>query len=160
MKKQNLFVGIILIGIGGYFLLRQLRFPILTDFYSWPTLLIILGISFLFYSYISKDYKQLFPGSLLFGLGIHFHGLNHYAFWIDHWAMYPLIISIAFFVRFQKTKSDLLPGLILLIISLFAIFSSNKPGWFRWIDQMAYWIGDFWPAVLILVGIYLLVRKK
>ncbi|WP_226036507.1 LiaI-LiaF-like domain-containing protein [Aquibacillus saliphilus] len=160
MKRQNAFIGYLLIGIGAFFLLRQLRFPILTDFYSWPTLLIIIGIAFLLHSYISKDYKKLFPGTIILGIGIHFHGLNHYSFWIDHWGIYTLIIAIAFFIRFQKTKTGLFPGLVLLLISIFAIFASDKPSWFYWIDHVILTIIDFWPVALIIVGGYLLFKKK
>ncbi|WP_407272639.1 LiaI-LiaF-like domain-containing protein [Radiobacillus sp. PE A8.2] len=160
MKKQNAFIGYLLVGIGIYFLLRQLQFPILTNFYSWPTLLIIIGLAFLLHSYIANDYKNLFPGVIVLGLGIHFHGLNHYGFWVDHWGVYPFIIAIAFLLRFQKTKNGLVPGLILLVISLFAIFSTNKPSWFRWVDQVIGVLENFWPVVLIVLGAYLLFRKK
>ncbi|MRH42946.1 hypothetical protein GH741_09640 [Aquibacillus halophilus] len=160
MKRQNVFIGFLLVGIGAYFLLRQLQFPILTDFYSWPSLLIIIGVAFLSHGYISNDYKNLFPGTIILGLGIHFHGLNHYSFWIDHWGIYTLIIAIAFFIRFQKSKSGLFPGLILLVISIFAIFVPDKPSWFNWIDQAIASIINFWPIVLIVVGGYMLFNKK
>lgn len=160
MKKQNIFLGFLLIGIGAYFLLRQLQVPLLTNFYSWQTILIVIGLAYLLQSYISKDYKNLFPGVIIFGLGIHFHGLEHYTFWVDHWGMYPLIIAIAFLIRFQKTRSGLFPGLLLLAISLFAIFTSNKPGWFTWIDQTVGILEKFWPLVLIVVGAFMLFRKK
>lgn len=68
-------MAFLLIGIGLFFLLRELRLPILTDFYSWPTLLILIGTAFLIYAFSSRDFKNLFPGVILLGLGIHFHGL-------------------------------------------------------------------------------------
>ncbi|MDL4841696.1 LiaI-LiaF-like domain-containing protein [Aquibacillus rhizosphaerae] len=160
MKKQHNLFAFLLIGIGTYFLLKQLRLPIFTDFYSWPTLFIIIGLSFLLHSYISKDYKNLFPGTIIFGLGIHFHGLNHYSFWIDHWGVYPFIISIGFLIRFQKTKNGLIPGLILFIISLFAIFVTDKPEWFGWVNKIVDLLENFWPFVLIIAGAYLLFKKK
>ncbi|QTM99987.1 hypothetical protein ERJ70_12200 [Sediminibacillus dalangtanensis] len=160
MKKQNIFTGFLLIGIGCYFFLQQFQIPFFTDFYSWPTLLMIIGIVFLFHSYFSKEYKNLFPGTILLGLGLHFFGLRHYGFWIDHWGVYPLIIGIAFLIRFQKTKSGLLPGLLLLGIALFAIYSINKPGWFNWINETASLLESFWPLLLIAIGGYLIYRKK
>ncbi|WP_186576240.1 LiaI-LiaF-like domain-containing protein [Aquibacillus kalidii] len=160
MKKQQALPAFLLIGIGIYFLLKQLRLPILTDFYSWPTLLLLIGAAFTLYSYISNDYKNLFPGIVLLGLGIHSHGLNHYPFWIDHWGVYPLILSIAFLVKFQKTKKGLLPGLILFLIALFAIFASNKPGWFNGINELVNVLENYWPLILIGLGIYLLYKKK
>ncbi|MDX8046585.1 DUF5668 domain-containing protein [Gracilibacillus sp. S3-1-1] len=159
MKKNNLF-AYLLIGVGIYFLLRELRLPILTDFYSWPTLLILVGAAFLIHAFTSRDFRNIFPAILLLGLGIHFHGLNHYPFWIDHWGMYTLIISIAFLARAIKTKKGYFPGLILFAISAFALFANNQPGWFSWIHQFMIWVERFWPVLIIGLGIYFLLKKK
>ncbi|WP_042146198.1 LiaI-LiaF-like domain-containing protein [Paucisalibacillus sp. EB02] len=159
MKNKNALTAYVLIGIGLYFLLRQLKLPIFTDFYSWPTILIIIGLALLIYSFQTKDYNSLFSGTLVFGLGIHFHGIRHYSFWIDHWAMYPLIVGIAFLVRYVKTKQGLLPGLILLLISCIFIFSINIPSWFNWIHDVVNFIDVYWPIVLVIIGIYLLKKK-
>ncbi|UOQ86182.1 LiaI-LiaF-like domain-containing protein [Gracilibacillus salinarum] len=159
MKKNGL-VAYLLIGIGIYFLLRELRIPVFTDFYSWPTLLILVGVAFLIYAFSIKDYTNIFPGVILLGLGIHFHSLNHYPFWIDHWAMFTIIVAIAFLARALKTKNGFFPGLILLAISLFAIFADQQPSWFNWINQVMLWLERFWPIILIALGAYLLLKKK
>src|SRR5690625_782130 len=130
LKRQNFFVGYLFIGIGVFFLLKQLKIPIFTDFYSWPTLLIIIGLALLIYSYRLKEYQSLFSGTLILGLGLHFHGMAHYDFWINHWAMYTLIIGIAFIIRSLKTKKVfllvfsfiLIYSIIFFFISLFAYF--------------------------------------
>ncbi|WP_257000940.1 LiaI-LiaF-like domain-containing protein, partial [Terribacillus saccharophilus] len=57
MTKKNAFIGFLLLGIGAYFLLRQLRVPLFVDFYSWPTLLIIIGAALLLHAYLAKDHK-------------------------------------------------------------------------------------------------------
>ncbi|WP_188453492.1 LiaI-LiaF-like domain-containing protein [Virgibacillus oceani] len=160
MKKQNSFAGYLLIGIGAYFLLRELKLPIITDFYSWPTLLIVIGLALLIHSYSSKDYQNLFSGTIVLGLGIHFHGNEHYSFWIDHWAIYPLIVGIAFIVRYLKTKTGLLAGTILIGVSLLLIFSIRLPAWFDWIYIVINFIESFWPILLIGIGVYLLRKKK
>ena len=159
LKKHGLF-PYLLIGIGLFFLLREWKIPILTDFYSWPTLLIVVGLAFLIHAFTAKEYRNLFPGVILFGLGIHFHGLKHYSFWLDHWAVFTLIFGIAFLLQYWKSKRGLVPAMILLIISFIAIFIENKPEWFGWINQAMNWIFQSWPIVLIIGGIYLLVKKK
>ncbi|MFS0672959.1 LiaI-LiaF-like domain-containing protein [Ornithinibacillus sp. 179-J 7C1 HS] len=159
MKNKNTLTAYLLIGIGVYFLLRQLKLPIFTDFYSWPTILIIIGIALLIYSFQVKDYNQLFSGTILLGLGIHFHGIRHYSFWIDHWAMYPLIVGIAFLIRYLKTKQGLLPGIILTALACLFIFSVNIPTWFNWIHDVVNFINVYWPIVLVIIGIYLLKKK-
>ena len=160
MKKKHAFAGFLLIGIGLYFLLRQLEIPIITDFYSWPTLLIIIGLAFLIHSYTSKEYQNLFSGTIILGLGIHFHGVNHYSFWIDGWGVYLLIVGIAFIVRFLKTKKGLVPGLVLVGLSLIMIFAVNLPPYLNWIYQVLDIAEQYWPVVLIVIGVYLLKRKK
>ncbi|MFD1018937.1 LiaI-LiaF-like domain-containing protein [Thalassobacillus hwangdonensis] len=160
MKKQNSFLGFVLIGIGAYFLLRQLHIPLLTDFYSWPTLLMVIGVAFLLHSYIAKEYQNIFTGALLLGLGIHFHASVRFVIWPDHWGMYLIIIGIAFLLRYQKTRNGLFPGLILGGLGIFAIFSSTNPGWFYWIHQLFAIIEKFWPLVLIVIGFYFLKKKN
>lgn len=160
MKKKHTFSGFLLIGIGLYFLLRQLELPIITDFYSWPTLLIIIGLAFLIHCYTSKEYQNLFAGTIILGLGIHFHGVGHYSFWIDNWGVYLLIVGIAFVVRFLKTKKGLVPGLIFIVLSLIIIFAVNLPPYLDWIYPGLELLEKFWPIVLIACGIYFLKRKK
>ncbi|MBP1947693.1 LiaI-LiaF-like domain-containing protein [Virgibacillus litoralis] len=160
MKRQNSFAAYILIGIGVYFLLRELRIPIITDFYSWPTFLIIIGLALLIHSYTSKDYQHLFSGTIVLGLGIHFHGIEHYAFWIDHWAVYPMIVGIAFIVRSLRTKKGFLIGLIITGISILFMFSVKLPPTLNWIYDVTAFLEKFWPVILIAIGIYWLKKKK
>lgn len=160
MKKQNAFTAYILIGIGSYFLLEQLNLPFLSNLYSWPTLLMIVGIAILLHSYTTKDFQNLFSGVVILGLGIHFHGLMNYSFWIDHWAVYLLIIGLAFIVRFIPTKNGLLIGILLIGISIIMIFSLSVPDWFHWIFTITNTLEKFWPVVIIALGIYLLRKKK
>lgn len=160
MKKQNALPAYILIGIGIFFLLRQLKLPIITDFYSWQTIIIIIGLALLIHSYTSKSYHNLFSGSILLGIGIHLHGIQHYDFWIDHWAVYPLIIGIAFLVRRTKVKQGLFPGVILTAVSILLIFSVSLPPWLDWFYQVIDTLEQFWPVVLILIGLYLLMKRK
>jgi hypothetical protein len=160
VKKQNALPAYILIGIGIFFLLRQLKLPIITDFYSWQTIIIIIGLALLIHSYTSKSYHNLFSGSVLLGIGIHLHGIQHYDFWIDHWAVYPLIIGIAFLVRRTKVKQGLFPGVILTAVSILLIFSVSLPPWLDWVYQVIDTLEQFWPVVLIVIGLYLLMKRK
>lgn len=159
MRKQNNLTAYLLIVIGVYFLLKQFNIPILTTFSSWPTLIILIGIAFLLNSYATKDYGNLFSGVLILGLGIHFHGLNNYPNWIDHWAVYPFIIGIAYLIRFFKTKSGLLPGLILVGFSSIMIFSITMPTWFNFIYRVSDILEKFWPLAIIILGVYILKKK-
>lgn len=160
MGNKNTFLSILLIGLGFYFLLRQFSIPILSNFYSWPTILMIVGIAFLVNAYAGGVKQNVFPGAALLGLGIHLHGIHHYSFWIDHWGVYLFILGIAFLLKYQQTKRGLWIGLFLVILSIFSIFSSVKPGWFFWLDQFFTYIEKFWPVVLIMIGFYLMFNRK
>jgi hypothetical protein len=160
MKKQGIFPGIILIGLGGYFLLEQLKFPLLKAFYTWPTLLIIIGVAFLAQAYSSKAYQSIVPGFILLGLGLHFHFSSLFYFWPDHWAMFTLIIGFAFLLRYQRTKEGLFPALLLIILSILALFYHEVIGWIGWVGSIVALIEKYWPLALIGAGIYLLFIKK
>lgn len=160
MAKKHSFTGYLLIGIGLFFLLKQLKIPIFTDFYSWPTLLIIIGAIFIIHSYRSKEYDNLFTGTIILGLGIHFHGVNHYNFWIDNWAVYPFIIGVAFLVRAFKTKKGMLIGLLLTFGSIIMISSIQLPTTFNWIYTIRTFLESYWPIILIVTGLYFLFSKK
>ncbi|GAA0601330.1 hypothetical protein GCM10009001_17550 [Virgibacillus siamensis] len=160
MKKRNTFAAYLLIGVGIFFLLRKLEIPIITDFYSWPTLLIIIGLALLLYSYTTNDYQHLFSGTLILGIGIHFHGMTHYEFWIDHWAVYLLIVGIAFIVRAIRTRKGFVMGVILIGLAIMFIFSFKLPGKFDWVYDITAVLESFWPLFLIGLGVYWLKKKK
>lgn len=159
MKRQNGLFAYILIGIGIFFLFRELKLPIFTNFYSWQTLLIIIGLAFLVHSYRAKNYEQIFIGVLLLGVGIHLHGKVNYSFWIDHWAVYLVIVGLAFLIRYLKTKSGLLMGITFLGVGILLIYSTQFSAYFYWINDLFSLLERFWPVLLIILGIVLL-RKK
>jgi uncharacterized membrane protein YoaK (UPF0700 family) len=158
MKRQNIFLGIVLIGIGVFFLLKQFQLPLIQQLYSWPSLLVILGLAFFLQSLFGKDDGSMFPGIVLLGLGIHFHAVQLFPFWPESWAMYTLIVSIAFLFRYQKTKKDgLSAGVILLMVSIFGFMYDAYQGW---VGSIFTAVETFWPIALIVIGAYLLFRRK
>ena len=160
MRKQNYLMPLILIGVGLYFLLEQFSIPFLDGLMTWPTLLIILGVSLLIHSYLSRDYDKLFPSIILLGLGIHFHAVVLFPNWVEHWSVYAVIIGVAFLVRYQKTKTGLYPGLIFLFIGLFMLVSITNNQFSQSMDSLIKIIEDYWPVGLIGFGIYLLFKRK
>lgn len=160
MKNQRFFPGITLIGFGSYFFLQQSGITIFQQFYTWPTLLIIVGIAFLGQGYLAKDYESIFPGVILFGFGLHFHIVNRLAIWPDHIGTFILIIALGFFLRHQKTGSGLLQGFLFLVLAILLLFYDKIASWFGVLETSVSLVSKFWPALLIVVGIYLLFIKK
>ncbi|ELK47157.1 DUF5668 domain-containing protein [Halobacillus sp. BAB-2008] len=159
MTKQNSLIGFLFIGFGVYFLLRHLNIPELIPFYSWSSLLVIIGIALLLHSYVAKDYSNLSTGALVTGLGVHFTLQAHTSFWIDHWAVYLWIIGISFLLYYSKTKRGLIPAIVCITIGLFAVFTPGTPAWSLWVQRIVNVLERFWPVVLIAYGMYV-IRKK
>src|SRR5699024_12357315 len=78
----------------------------------------------------------------------------------SHWAVYPLLIGIAFVVRALKIKKGMILGLFFILGSLIVIFSIKLPEWFNWVYQFTNYLESYCPIVLIVVGVYLLMKKK
>ncbi|WP_209122003.1 LiaI-LiaF-like domain-containing protein [Alkalihalobacillus sp. BA299] len=158
MKKQGIFPGILFIGVGLYFLLQQFDFPFTKQLLTWPSILLIIGIAFLFQSYLGHDSGTIFPGFLLVGLGVHFHAMVLFSFWPHHWAMFTLIVGVAFLLLYLRTKRDgLVPAIILLTISGFGFFPSDVMDWFM---SFFDFFEGFWPLLLIAIGLFLIFRRK
>lgn len=159
MRRQHTFIAFLLIGLGIFYLLKQLDLPVLHDFYGWPTILMIIGLAFLMNSFINKDYQNIFTGTFLLGLGIHFHGLHHYAFWLEHWSVFVLLVGISLLTRSIWTKNGFISAVTITLFALFMLFNDQVAKKYEWTADLMDWIQKFWPIIFIILGIYLLRRK-
>jgi hypothetical protein len=161
MKNQRIFPGIILIGFGAYFLLQQSGITIFQQFFTWPTLLIIVGIAFLGQGFSANDHEAILPGVIMAGFGLHFHLVGKFSFWpSNNIGMLILIISIGFFMRFHKTNNGLFQAFLFLILAVLLLFYDKITAYFDLLQNGMSFIWKFWPALLIVVGIYFLLKKK
>ncbi|WP_017726698.1 LiaI-LiaF-like domain-containing protein [Halalkalibacterium ligniniphilum] len=158
MKQQRVFTGVLLTGLGGYFLLQQYPLPYREQLLTWPSIFVLLGLAFSIQFLFSRDNGSLFPGLLLLGLGLHYHGIAFFPFWPSHWAMLTLILGLSYSILYLKTKQGGLGlGLALLLFSLFMLFSTNV---FLWSKNILTLFDGFWPFALILFGVFLLMRRR
>lgn len=161
MKNQRIFPGVILIGFGAYFLLQQFGISSLQRFYTWPTLLIIIGIAFLGQGYLSKEAEAILPGVIMTGFGIHFHLAGKVAFWPQNTiGMLILIISIGFFLRFQKTNNGLFQAFLFLVIAVLLLFYDKIAGYLGMLQNGFATVWKYWPVLLIIIGIYFILKRK
>ncbi len=160
MKQQRIFPGIILIGFGLYFYLQQVNILLFQNFFTWPTLLIIVGIAFLGQGYGERDYEAILPGTILVGFGLHFHIVKRLEIWPDHIGTFILIISLGFLLRYQKTRTGLFQGLLFLILSIILLFYDKVAGWLGVIEGSMGTAWEFWPVIIIGIGVFLLFSKK
>lgn len=159
MKKKHSLLAYLCIGIGIFLLLRELRIPFFVDLYSWQSFLIVIGIGIIIHSYTTKTYQNLFIGTLLFGIGIHLHGVKHYSFWVDDWSVYFIIIGLAFIIRYTKTKKGFFLGVLSILLGLLFLFSDQLSLYTSWLEPIVSLLERFWPVLLILLGMFMLKRK-
>lgn len=160
MKNQRMIPGIILIGFGAYFYLQQSNITLFQQFYTWPTLLMIVGIAFLGQGYWGKDYEAILPGVILAGFGLHFHVVNRLEIWPDHLGSFILIIALGFLLRYQKVGNGLLQGIMFLILAVLLLFYDRIVAWLGLLENGVSLAWQFWPTALILAGLYLLFFKR
>lgn len=161
MKYQRIFPGIILIGFGAYFLLQETGVAIFPRFFTWPTLLIIVGLAFLGQGYLSKESEGILPGVIMTGFGLHFHFSGHLSFWPDNTVgMLILIISVGFFMKYLKTNSGLAHAALFFILAALLMFYDNLVGYFGILQNGMNFVWKFWPALLIVIGLYFLLKRK
>ncbi|WP_078379502.1 LiaF transmembrane domain-containing protein [Sutcliffiella halmapala] len=160
MRKNSFLPGLILLLFGVYFLLQQMNIELWHGIFTWPSLLVITGLALLLQSYKQNDPANLLPGVVLLGVGLHFHLKGHLSIWPDHFAMIILIVGIGFILRAQKTKNGMFEGVILVCIASFFLFSNTLLDTLGIVGIGLSTIQTFWPVVLIVVGAFLLFKKK
>ncbi|MBS4216980.1 hypothetical protein KHA96_01485 [Bacillus sp. FJAT-49711] len=160
MKKTSYLSGVTLIGFGIYFLFQQYHFSPFQGFYTWPTLLVIVGIGFLANGYFGKDYESILPGVILTGLGFHFHIANKLEAWPDHVGIFLLLIAVGLLLKYVKTGTGLFQGLLFLTISAILLFFERLVDWSANKGHNIASISNFQPYFFIIVGAYLLFIKR
>ncbi|HLQ73371.1 MAG TPA: hypothetical protein VK125_04015 [Bacillota bacterium] len=159
IKNNNRLLAYFLIGLGVYFFIKKFNVPFGHIILSWPFIFFAIGIVFAIHSFRSRAYDHLLISFVLMGIGIHAYGLETYPFWIDHWAVFLLIIGIALILRSYWTKKGLGSGIIIIIFSTIFIFPLRLPSFLYWINDLSAFLYSLWPVLLISIGIYLLIKK-
>lgn len=143
-----------------YFFLQQSNISIIQPYFTWPSLLIIVGVAFLFQAYGGREHYAILPGIILTGFGVHFHIVNKTDIWPDHIGVFILIIALGLLLQHQKTRTGFFPGLLFLLLACFLLFFNQITSLFGVIESRASVFWRFWPALFILFGVYFLFIKK
>jgi len=157
MKRDNLVWGIILIMLGAGFLLNQFM-PGLFGWFSWPWIFVGMGGIFVLASLIGRIGGLMIPGLILLGLGGIFFYQNqtgNWASWSYIWALLPALAGLGMVIGslYDREMRPARPiGAILFVVGLvvFAVFG----GAFGLNAD----ITRYWPVLIILVGLFVLVR--
>lgn len=164
--RLNSFIGAILIGLGIIFLLGEI-----IDFrlgsYLWPFFIIVPGLAFFYFMVQGgKNTAPLaIPGSIITATGLLLFYQNithHWESWSYAWALIvPTSLGIGFYITgiwgenesMRRTGQGFIKvGLIMLIVGglffeMILGISGTRPN------------RVIWPALLIIVGIYMVVNE-
>jgi hypothetical protein len=158
--RSQLVLGIILILVGGWFLLNQ-TMPEFRDFFEpyteWPANMLLIGAGILILGLLTGSPGLAIPAAIVAGIGgIFFYqqATEDYGSWSYMWALIPGFIGVGTVLQGllgENTASNLKKGLNLMVVSavLFLVFAGFLGGWNI--------LGNYGPAVLlILLGLWVL----
>jgi len=141
--------GILLIVLGIALLVGNLGYFSLLDF--WPILIVLAGILF-FIQWLTdrENYGLLMPTTIMITTGILFLYCQLYGWYQmkDLWPIFIMAPGAGFMLMYLLGEQEtglLIPGGIMLTVGILFL-SANDWAW-RW-----------WPAVLIVVGVLILLR--
>lgn len=157
LKRDNLVWGIILILLGGAFLLNQL-FPSLFGSFSWPWILLAIGGIFVVASLVGRIGGMMIPGVILLTLGGIFTyqvRTDNWESWAYVWGLLPAAAGVGMFIGglYDAELRQARPVSIFMILGgliAFAVFAG-----FFGLDPS---ILRLWPVLLIVLGLWVLFQ--
>ncbi len=156
MKKGSIITGIILILIGAFLFVMQL-YPALSNWITWPMIILGIGLLFLISSVVSGNGDLAIPGMINTGIGailLYQNVTGDWGSWSYMWTLILAFIGLGILLSnlINRTSVDR-GGLYLLIISL-AAFAA-----FFFAEHYHIRKDLLWPAGIILVGVLVIVRN-
>lgn len=155
--RSNQALGLLLMLIGAFFLALNLGWLSLSQSGIWPFFIIAPGLLLMVLAISTSARNSILPGVILTGVGLFFllrqWGLLPWSMDLL-WPVFPGIVGIAFIATYQvagRDKGLLLPAFILLTIAL--VFLAIN---FNLLNRRYL---EFWPVLLILAGVYLLIPR-
>jgi hypothetical protein len=161
-KRSSIVGGVILILAGGILLLLQM-FPALADVLDlseqWPLIIVGVGLLFLVGAVLAAPPLAV-PGAIIAGIGaiLYYQNLTgDWASWAYAWTLIPGMVGLGLILSslFAGNWRDGLPAggrLLLISLLLFVVFGLL----FGSFGQL----GRYWPVLLILAGLWFLLRRR
>jgi hypothetical protein len=155
-RRSGVAVGIVLILIGAWMLLVQFV-PALRGWFSWPTIIIGVGLLLFVLGVFLGEHEMAIPGCIVGGVGGILYWQNatgRWESWSYVWALIPGFAGIGTVISglLGRDTEQVRGGLWTMLVSavLFVIFGSV----FGAIGVL----GQYWPVLLIVVGVIALVQ--
>ncbi len=161
--RSSVVGGVLLILMGMFFLAYQVmpglfRAPQIEM--GWPLIVISVGVGLLLFGLLVGAPGMAVPACIVSGIGLILYWQNmtgNWESWAYIWTLIPGFVGVGIIVAGLfgegRLRDAISGGLWLILISLvmFAIFASFLGGMNI--------LGPYWPALLVLLGLVLLVRS-
>jgi len=162
--RSSLAIGIIMVLIGGLFLLGQFV-PGFGQLFSghnfWPWIIIGVGAAMIVIGVLTGAPGMAVPGCIIGGIGgilFYQNVTGAWGTWSYAWALIPGFAGVGVILArlLGDTKQSIRSGISTIITSLvmFTIFGALLGGLFRGQG----FLGDYWPVLLIAAGLLILVN--
>ncbi len=160
--RVSLASGLVLILLGGYFLLSNL-YPglpkLLPTAFTWPWIVVAVGGGLLVIGMLVGAPDMAVPACIVAGIGgilMYQNTTGNWASWSYAWTLIPGFAGVGTVLSglIKGSRKDMQEGLKLVLISgvMFVIFSALFGG--------PALLGQWWPAVLILLGIFVILSPR
>ncbi len=160
--RTSFVFGLVLVILGGYFLLMNFipGLPgLLPSSFSWPWIIISIGGGLLLLGLVVGSADMAVPAFIVGGIGgilLYQNTTENWGSWSYMWALIPGFVGLGTIAAtiIKGNWGELREGIRLLFISavLFAIFSAVMGG--------PNLLGQWWPILLILLGIYVIINPR
>lgn len=155
--RSSLTGGLILILLGAWFLAVQFV-PGLQDWFSWPWIIIGIGALMLLGGLLGGVPDMAVPACIVGGIGgilYYQNATGDWDSWAYIWSLIPGFVGVGVILSGLfggKVRKSLREGgnLILISLILFLVFGAFLGG--------PNLLGDYWPVLLILLGLWTLIR--
>ncbi len=156
-SKSAIVVGAVLIALGVFFLVTRFVPGVVATF-SWPIIIIAVGVVFLVIALAAWTPGLMVPACVIGGIGGILYWQNMtgaWDTWSYAWALIPAFSGVGVFLN-ESMEGRPLKGIVdggwpvligLLLFFLFGSFLGRLP-----------WLGPWWAVVLIVIGVLVLLR--
>ncbi len=156
-RRSSLAGGLVLILLGVLFLTVQLM-PGLQLWFSWPLIIVGVGVLLLILGLVTGAPGMAVPACIVGGIGGLLYWQNstgNWESWAYAWTLIPGFVGVGIVLSGLlggETRQSVRGGggLILISLVLFTVFGSFLGG--------LNLLGPYWPVLLIVLGLWVLVR--
>lgn len=169
-RRKSTTLGVLLILVGAWFLTVEFYAPLgdwADAFAEWPMWIIATGVLFLIAGLVGGVPDLAIPAAIISGIGgiLYYQNANNeWETWAYAWTLIPGFVGVGVFVanalkgKFKRAVREGGGGVVtsLVMFVIFGGFFQPLVGGPQFLDDMR----TFWPVLLILLGLWMLVRPK